>query len=378
VRPLIYLDHNASAPVIPAAREAVARALDLVGNPSSQHAPGRAARLAVELARERLAAAVGAEPEEIVFTSGGTEACWMGVVGAAGAQTARTIITSATEHRAVLAACDALGVAGVRVVRLDVDRSGHLSPDVVAAALRGAKAPALVALHSANNETGVRLDIPAIASIAREHEAVCFTDAIQSLGKEPVDLGAWGVDLAAMSAHKVGGPKGVGALYVRRGTRLMGLVGGGGQERNRRAGTENVPGIAGFGAAAERLGERVRTMPGVRAMRDLLVLRLLESLPGIVVHGDPDSGLPNTLNIAVPGVDGDAMRVGLDLAGVAVSGGSACASGAVEPSHVLLAMGASEAQARGALRLSLGPGTTADDAERAAAEIARLAVRIRA
>ncbi|GIW71083.1 MAG: cysteine desulfurase IscS [Planctomycetota bacterium] len=374
---MIYLDHNASTPTLPEVRAAVAAALELAGNPSSQHAAGRRARAAIEQAREQLAAAIGAAPAEIVFTSGGTEACALGLAGAAAGLGARAVLYTAAEHSAVLAAARALAARGLVALELPVDRRGRLALATVARALAEAPRPALLAVHSANNETGTRQDVPALAALAHEHGALLFADAVQSLGKEPVQVAAWGADLLALSAHKIGGPKGTGALWIRTGVPFAPPLAAS-QEFERRAGTENVPGIAGFGAAAALVPQRLARMPQVRRLRDELLARVRAALPQVQVHGDPETGLPNTLNLGFPGVDGEALRLLLDLEGVAVSGGSACASGAARPSHVLLAMGHDRAAARGAVRLSLGPETTAEEVERAASALVDAARRARA
>jgi cysteine desulfurase len=379
---LIYLDHNASAPVIPAARDAMRRALEAAGTPSSHHAAGRAARAIVEEARERVAAAIGARPAEIVFTSGGTEAVALAVLGGARAAAAagrpRRVVVSPTEHACVLAAAETLRAEGFAVASAAVDAAGRTSADALTAAL-GAEGAALVAVASASNEIGTRNDILTLARLARARGALFACDAVQSLGKEPIDAGALGADFLALSAHKIGGPKGAGALYVREGSPLAPLLRGGPQEAERRAGTENVPGIAGFGAAALALPERLAAVPRLRALRDRLRAAILAAIPAgaAVESGDPAGGLANTLHLCFPGLDGDALRIALDLAGVAVSGGSACASGAHGPSHVLLAIGHSPALARTAVRISLGPENTAAEVEAAAGAIAAAVCRLR-
>jgi cysteine desulfurase len=375
---VIYLDHNATTPLLPSAREAALRALDTLGNPSSHHRAGRAARALVEEAREKVAASIGARPSEVVFTSGGTEAVALGLVGAAQAARAAggpaRVVASRVEHACVLSALRRLVAEGFEGLMPAVDEHGRATPDALAPLL--ARGAAVVALASANNETGVRNDVRALAALARERGALFFCDAVQSWGKEPLEVGSLGVDLLAISAHKAGGPKGAGALYVRAGTRLSPLLAGT-QESERRGGTENVPGIAGMGAAAERIFDRLAQMPRVARLRDRLLERLRAALPDLRVHGDPAGGLANTLDVRVPGVDGDALRIALDLEGICVSGGSACASGAMRPSHVLTAIGLSEEEARGAVRFSLGPETTPADVDAAAEATARLARRIR-
>ncbi len=368
---MIYLDHNATTPLVPAARAAVERALVAFGNPSSHHAAGRAARAIVEEAREAVAASIGASPAEIVFTSGGTEAVALGIVGLARAAGARRVVTSPVEHKAVL---EAAAAAAPEVVFARPDRAGRVRPEALAEALGGGAA--VVALQSASNEVGTRNEIPALAAVARRARALFFCDAIQSYGKEPLDVRTLGADAVALSAHKIGGPKGAGALWVRPGVPIEPLLRGGPQEAGRRAGTEAVPAIAGFGAAALALPDRLAAAPRVRALRDRLRAAILGAVDA-VTNGDPDGGLPNTLDLAFPGVDGDALRIALDLDGICVSGGAACASGATEPSHVLLALGLPRDLARAALRLSLGPETTEAEVDAAAAAIVRHVMRLR-
>lgn len=382
---MIYLDHNATTPLHPRAREAVLAALDLVGNPSSHHAAGRAARKLVEDAREAVARAVSAEPAEVVFTSGGTEAIDLGMRGAARAARAarrgRHVLVGAAEHACVIAAARALEGDGFEVAVVPVDGDGRVRPEVLAAAARADTVVACV--QSAGNETGAENEVPALAAAlrARAPQAVLLCDAVQTLGRRPLDVRALGADLVALSAHKAHGPKGVGALVVRRGTALEPVLRGGGQERERRAGTENVPGIAGFGAAASIAPELVEAQSArVRPLRDALHARLREGIPDLIVNGPPldDQGrLPNTVNVSFPGIDGDTLRIALDLEGVCVSGGSACASGASEPSHVLLALGRTRDEARAAVRYSLGAGTTPAEIETAASATLEIVNRLR-
>ena len=375
---MIYLDHNASTPLCPEARAAMLAALDLAGNPSSHHAAGRAARAAIEEARERVAASIGARPPEIVFTSGGTEAIALGIGGAArAARRPGRVVTSPCEHRAVLETAEALLPDRFEIILTTIDEHGRTGPAALDAVL--GQGALLVALASASNETGTRNPIAALAEAAHARGAPFFCDAVQSYGKEPLDVAALGADLVALSAHKIGGPKGAGALWVRSGTRLAPLLRGGPQEAERRAGTENVAGIAGFGAAALALPARLGAARRVRLLRDRLRSTIFDAFPegGVLVNGDPDGGLPNTLNLSFLGVDGDALRIALDLDEIAVSGGAACASGATEPSHVLLALGRSEAEARSAVRFSLGPETEEGDVDAAAAAVIRLVRKLR-
>jgi len=376
---MIYLDHNATTPVIPSARAAVMRALEVLGNPSSQHRAGRAARALIEEAREQVAASLGARPSEIVFTSGGTEAAALGITG--GARAARAggkparVVASRTEHTCVLNELRRLVGEGFEGLMPAIDEAGRFGPAELAPLV--ARGAALVAVASANNETGARQDVPRVAALARERGALVYCDAVQSWGKDAIEVHAWGVDLLGIAGHKAGAPKGIGALYVRAGTPLFPLLPGA-QESERRAGTENLPGIAGLGAAAAAIPERLREAARVRALRNRLLAALRAGAPDLQVNGDPGSGLGNTLNAAFPGVEGDALRIALDLDGVCVSGAAACASGAVKPSHVLTAIGRSAEEARGAVRFSLGPETTEAEVDEAARVTLRHMARLRA
>jgi cysteine desulfurase len=373
--PRVYLDHNASAPLRPAAREAMLAALDLTGNASSAHREGARLRRAVEDARARVAALVGARPADVVFTSGATEAnnLALGGVLAAG----DTLVTTAIEHASVLGPAAALQAAGVRVERLPVASDGTLDLDSVQRAC-GAR-PQLLSIALANGEIGVLHDVSEITRLAHRHGALVHSDAAQAAGRIPVDVAGLGVDLLSLSAHKLGGPGGVGALWVRPGLSLRPLLTGGSQERGRRAGTENVAGIVGFGAAAAVLeGELTEAAVRMRRLRDLLWALLEGDIAGVERNGASwDATLPNTLNVTVPGIAGESLLVLLDLGGVAASLGSACAAGSVEPSHVLRAMGADAARARSGVRLSLGPATTEDEVRRAAAVMAGAVRQIR-
>lgn len=355
----VYLDHNATTPVRPEAAAAMADACGHVGNPSSVHQDGRAARRVVEDAREAVAALIGATPANLVFTSGGTEANAMALRG-----TDRPAIVSAVEHESVLAARpDARGLA--------VDRQGRVDPADVAAALQGADAPAVVSVMLANNETGVIQPVAEIAEIAHAHGALVHCDAVQAVGKIAVDVESLGVDLLTVSAHKLGGVPGVGALFVRAGLDLDPLLEGGGQERRRRAGTENLPGIAAFGAAAAAVN--VETMRQLAQFRDRIEAAVRDAAPDAVIHGAGTGRLANTVCIGLPGVSGQVQVMNLDLAGVSVSAGSACSSGKVTASHVLKAMGLEGEAAGEAIRVSLGWTTTEDEVERFIAAWTRMA-----
>jgi cysteine desulfurase len=359
----IYLDHNATAPPYPAVVEAVARVLrDCFGNASSVHAFGQQAKAELDDARVRLADLLDAEPSEIVFTSGGTEADNMAIRGAAQALAAtgrRRIITTGIEHEAVLVTTRALERAGHPVTLLPVGAGGVVDPSSLDAAITDDTA--IVSVMHANNEVGTIQPIASLAAIARAHGAIFHTDAVQSVGKVPVSVRALGVDLLSLSGHKFGAPNGVGALWVRRGVRLTSYMTGGKQERNRRAGTENVPGLAGLGLAALLAHESLPSMAKVAGLRDDLEHQVLARVPGTAVNGDRDCRVPNTTNISFDGLEAESLLIALDLEGVAVSTGSACSSGSLEPSHVLRAMGLPHPRTRNSLRFSLGPTTTADE-----------------
>jgi cysteine desulfurase len=379
----IYLDHNATTPLDPAVLEAMLPYLKgEYGNASSFHAPGRAARAAVEQARERVARLLGAEPREIVFTSGGTEAdnqALRGVIELArvpGGEPAH-VITTAIEHPAVLNTCQALEKQGVRVTYLPVDRYGRLDPQGVERALTGSTA--LVSIMLANNEVGSVQPVAEAARHARARGVPVHTDAVQAAGRLATDVNALGVDLLSISGHKIYGPKGTGALYIRRGTRVAPLIQGGHQERRRRGGTENVPGIVGLGKAAELALERLAQGTGHEAaLRDRLEQGLRARVPHVAINGHPTERLPNTLNAGFRFVEGEALLMNLDLEGVCVSTGSACSSGDLEPSHVLTAMGIPVEEAHGTLRFSLGKGTTAEEIDRTIEIVARVVERVRA
>jgi cysteine desulfurase len=370
----IDLDHNATTPLDARVRTAMVRALeDLDGNPSSIHAAGRRARDAVERARAEVAAVLGAAPAEIVFTSGGTEADVLAVVGGARGRGPRRVVTSPLEHPAVLGAAALLD--GYEVAHVPVDGSGRIDPRDLADTLRDGAA--LVSLALANHELGNVYDVAALGRIARAAGAVVHCDAVQALGKMPVDVGALGVDLLAVSAHKIHGPKGVGALWVRRGVELAPL-GHGHQERGLRPGTENVPGIVGFGAAAALCrAEAAATWSAIAALRDRLEQALL-AIPGARRHGDASARVGNTANVAFAGVPGDVLVAALDLEGVAASTGAACTSGRVDASPVVMALGEPRARAAEAVRFSLGRGTTAAAIDEVAALVPALVGRIRA
>jgi cysteine desulfurase len=362
-----YLDHNATTPVAPEVADRMDRAVrDLWGNASSVHHFGQQAKAGVDDARGHVAALLGAESSEIVFTAGGTESDNFALRGAAEAlepSGRRHLIASAIEHEAVLNTLKALARRGWRVTLLPVDQSGIVDP----AALREVITDdtAVVSVMHANNEIGTVQPIAALAAIAREHGALMHTDAVQTAGKIPIDVKVLGVDLLSISAHKFYGPKGTGALWLRKRVRLMPYVTGGRQERNRRAGTENVPGIVGLGAAAQLAAAKLDVEgERTRALRDHLEDGLLKGVPGAERNGAAEPRVPNTTNISFERIESESLLIGLDLEGIAVSSGSACSSGTLEPSHVLKAMGLPHSRTLSSIRFSLGAGNTEEDVDR--------------
>jgi cysteine desulfurase len=380
----VYLDYNATTPVDPKVLEAMLPFLgENFGNAGSVHTPGQRARAAVDAARESVAALIGADLSEIVFTSGGTEADNLAIFGTVAASTKprKHVITTAIEHHAILHGCDELVRQGVAVtvvpVRTRPDSEGIVDPEEIHRAIR--PETVLITVMHANNELGTIQPIEEIARIAAD-AGVCFhCDAVQSAGKVPLDVKKLGIDLLSISAHKFCGPKGVGALYVRAGRQIAPRSYGGHAERDRRAGTENVPGIVGIGKAAE-LARKMLPEDGarIRALRDRLETALLERIPHVRVNGDRTRRVPNTSNLSFPGAGGEALLIALDLQGLACSTGAACSSGSTQPSHVLLAAGLSHDDARSSLRFSLGRPSTAADIDRAIEIIPTVVERIRA
>lgn len=376
----IYLDYAASTPVHPEVLQAMLPYFtDAFGNPSSIHSLGQEAKIAIEQARTKVAELIGARSDEIVFTSSGTEADNFALKGIAFANKSKGnhIVTTEIEHHAVIETCKFLEGQGFRVTYLPVDEYGLVDPDGVRKAITGKTI--LISVMHANNEVGTIEPIADIGEIAREAGVYFHTDAVQTVGHIPVDVNKLGVDLLAISAHKFYGPKGVGALYVRKGTKLAPLMHGGEQERRRRAGTENVPGIVGFGKAAELarqdMGEEAKRLS---YLRDKLITGLLERIDHIKLNGHPSNRLPNNVNISVDFVEGESMLLNLDLAGICASTGSACSSQSLEPSHVLLAMGLSHEQAHGSLRFSLGRWTTENEIEHVLDVLPRIVAKLRA
>jgi len=357
----VYLDHNASTPVHP---EVVAEMLpyftELYGNPSSIHAFGREARDGMDVARERVARFLKVSPPEIVFTSGGTESDNFAVKGLAWARGKGHLITSQVEHHAVLRTCRALEAQGFDLTCVGVDEFGMVDPDEVRRAIR----PDTIAISimHANSEVGTIQPIAAIGRIAREHDVPFHVDAVQTFGKLPLDVDALGIDALSFSAHKIYGPKGVAGLFVRKGTKMVAVQHGGEHERRRRAGTENLPGIVGLGkAVAVRARDMQAEAERVGALRDRLWQGVSARVPEVRLSGHPTQRLPGTASLLFRHVESESIVLGLDLKGIGVSAGSACTSGNVEPSHVLVAMGISVDWAMGAVRCSLGRSTTAED-----------------
>lgn len=375
-----YFDHNASTPVRPEVRERVLPWLGgLFGNASSVHWAGRQARLAIDDARAEVARALGAAPSELIFTAGGSEADMLalsGVLRASPAAQPRHLVVSAVEHPAVLRTAEALEREGVEVTRVPPNAEGVVSADAVLAAVR--PDTRLISLMLANNETGALQPVAEVARRAHERGLLVHTDAVQALGRVPVRVGELGVDLLSLSGHKLGALQGVGALYARRGVALAPLLLGGGQERGRRAGTENVPGIVSLGVAVTLAASELPTMaPRLGVLRDQLEVLLCAALPDARINARGAVRLSNTTSLTVPGVEGEALLLSLDLEGYACSSASACASGTATPSHVLAAMGLSAAEARGTLRLSLGAQTTLADVEGLVEALRRIVARLR-
>ena len=380
----VYLDYNATTPVDPAVVAAMVPFFtENFGNAGSVHTPGQTARAAVDAARGSVAALIGATPNEIVFTSGGTEADNLAIFGAVAAspKPRKHVITTAIDHHAVLHSCEELARQGAEITVVGVgrgpDSQGVVDPEEIRHALR--PETVLITVMHANNELGTIQPIEEIGRIAAE-AGVCFhCDAVQSAGKVPLDVKKLGVDLLSISAHKFCGPKGVGALYVRSGTRIAPRAWGGHAERDRRPGTENVPGIVGIGKAAELARVKLpEDSARIRALRDRLETALLERIPNARANGDRSRRVPNTSNLAFPGAGGEAMLIALDLQGIACSTGAACSSGSTEPSHVLLAAGLSHDDARSSLRFSLGRATKAEEIDYALSVIPGVIERIRA
>jgi len=374
----VYLDYAATTPLRPEARDAM---LDVLsrrwGNPSSGHHWGREARAALEDARARFAAVIGAAPAEVVFTRGGTEADNLAVLGRARAEAARPVACSAIEHKAVLAACKVAAGDEGRLHVVPVDEAGIVDVDALAEIVRD-HAPSLVAVMWASNEVGALQPVERIADLCAAAGVTFHSDAVQALGKVPVRVDAVPVDLLAFSAHKLGGPRGAGVLFARRGTRLHPLLHGGGQERGLRPGTEDVASAVAFAVAAEVAeAERVEVMGRIGAMRDRLEAGLCERIAGLRINAAAAPRLATISNLSVPGADPEMLLAALDLEGIAASSGSACSSGAVEPSHVLMAMGLPAEIAGPSVRFSLGRDSTEQDVDRVLEVFPRVVERVR-
>jgi cysteine desulfurase len=377
----VYLDHAATTPVRPEVLEAMLPYLtnQAFGNPSSSHRFGRAARAGIEQARREVAQAVGAEPNQVIFTSGGTEADNLGIIGAALAARDRggqvCAVVSAIEHKAVLAAAHAVCHLGGREVVLPVDADGQVSLTALDQAL--ADRPAVVSIMWVNNEVGIIQPVAEIAARCRAAGVVFHTDAVQAFGKVPVSVADLTCTLLTLSGHKIGAPKGIGALIVRDRKAIEAIIHGGGQQYGIRPGTENVAGAVALGRAALLAArEQPEEAPRLRALRDRLVERLRTTVRDLVVNGGP-AGAPHVLNVSVAGADSEALLMHLDLAGIAASSGSACSTGSVEPSHVLVAMGVPHELALGAIRFSLGRETTVEDVDRVAEVMPGVVAKVR-
>ncbi len=376
----IYMDHNATTPVRPEVLEALLPYYqDRYANPSSVHAEGQDARVAVEEARERTAALLGGRAREIVFTGCGTESDNMAIRGVLAANEAkgRHVVTTTIEHPGVLETCKYLETRGVEVTYVPVGRSGVIDPEDVGKAIRDDTV--IVSVMHGNNESGSVQPVAEIGAIAKARGTVFHTDAVQTAGKIPIDVNAMNIDLLALSGHKLNAPKGIGAIYIREGTSMDALIYGGHQERNRRSGTENVAGIVALGKACElAMNEMAQETPRATRLRDRLQEGLQERTPEAEVNGDPARRLPGTLNMSFRAVGGEPLLINLDLAGVAVSTGSACASGNTDPSHVLLAMGIPKDMIEGSLRFSLGYGNTEEDVDYIVEVLPDIVARLRA
>jgi len=376
----IYLDHNATTPLLPEVAERVSAALRTeFGNPSSVHHFGQQAKAAIDDARSEVAHLIGADPSEVLFTSGGTESDNIAIRGAADAlepSGRRHLIASAIEHEAVLNTLKALAKRGAKTTLLPVDQTGIVTPEALRTVLTDDSA--VVSVMHANNEIGTVQPVAELAALAHERGSLFHTDAVQSAGKIPLNVKALGVDMLSMSAHKFYGPKGVGALWIKRGVRVLPLLTGGRQERSRRAGTENVAGIIGMGVAARIAAAKMKD-EGVRlaALRDRLESGILGAVSGTAVNGAREPRVPNTTNISFDRVEAESLLIALDLDGIAVSTGSACSSGTLEPSHVLKAMGFSAHRAQNSIRFSLGAMNTEAEIDRVIEVLPRIVEKLR-
>lgn len=376
----VYLDHSATTPVDPeVASLMMTYYTEKYGNPSSIHGFGREAKEGLENARRQVAELIGAKPEEITFTSGGTEADNLAIIGIAEAlrKKGKHLITSAIEHHAVLETCEYLEKNGFDLTIIPVNEEGIVSVEDIKKAIR--PDTILISIMHANNEVGSIQPIAEIGKVAKEHGIIFHVDAVQSLGKIPVNVNELNVDLLTISSHKIYGPKGVGALYIRKGTRLVPRAHGGGQEKKRRSGTENTPGAIGFGKACELVGQRMEAEEKqLIKLRDKLLKGIQERIDFVKVNGPlGDNRLPNNVNVSIQFVEGESLLLSLDMLGIAASSGSACTSGSLDPSHVLLAMGLPHEIAHGSLRFSLGRQNTEEDIDYVLEHLPKIAERLR-
>ena len=375
----VYLDHSATTPV---RAEVLAVMMPYFsaafGNASSVHRWGREARLGVDLAREKVAHLIGADPREIVFTSGGTEADNLAVRGVAGASKTKGkhIITTSIEHHAVLHTCETLERAGFTLTYVGCDKYGMVDPEEIRAAIE--PETILISVMHGQNEVGTIEPVAEIGRIAKEKGILFHTDAVQSAGKTPINVNDLNVDLLTLSGHKIYGPKGVGAIYIRKGTKVLPAVTGGTHERGLRAGTENVAGIVGFGEACHLAEKELPTEPArLTALRDRMIKGILASVPDSILNGHPTQRLAHNVNISVKYVEGESMLLNLDLLGIGASSGSACTSGSLEPSHVLLSMGLPHELAHGSLRMTLGKSTASQDVDYVVEALPPIVARLR-
>ena len=376
---LIYLDHAATTPADPeVVRTMLPYFTDHFGSASTLYSIGKEARQAVDEAREMVARLIGARPDEVYFTSGGTESDNWAIVGATLANEAKGnhVITSKIEHHAVLEPCHFLEKRGFEVTYLAVDPDGLVDPDEVRRAITDRTI--LISVMHANNEIGTIEPVEEIGQIAREKKVLFHTDTVQTVGNIPVDVNAIGCDMLAISAHKLYGPKGIGAMYLRKGTRIQRFMQGGGQETNRRAGTHNVPSIVGLGKAAELARERMgEAIPRLTSLRDALTRGIFEEIPDVKLNGHRTKRLPNNVNVSFEGIEGESMILLLDMQGICVSSGSACTSGSLDPSHVLMALGMKHEQAHGSLRLTLGRENTEEHVRKVLEALPPIVERLR-
>ncbi|MBZ4688035.1 MAG: class aminotransferase [Clostridiales bacterium] len=376
----VYLDHGATTPVRTEVADLVYKYMtDNFGNPSSVHSFGREAKKGLDHAREQVANLIGAEPKEIFFTSGGTEADNWAIIGTAHAKKdkGKHIITSSIEHHAALDACKYLEKEGFQVTYLPVDADGMVRIEDVKNAITDQTI--LITIMHVNNEVGTIQPIKEIAALAKEKGITMHTDAVQSVGKIPVNVDDLGVDLLTVSSHKIYGPKGVGCLYIRKGTKISNIHFGGAQERNKRPGTENLPGIVGFGLAAELIGKELKEeQERLTKLRDKLIDGIVERIEHVKINGHRTQRAPHNVNLSIRFIEGEALLLSLDMRGIAASSGSACTSGSLDPSHVLLAMGIPHEIAHGSLRMTLGKANTEEDIDYVLEELPKVVERLRA